>query len=69
MLFKTWFLLPHLFWNVNFELIRLIEFQNKMNIEVTGSNKCLGFTRDSWNLDLWGIDLVDADLDLLVGHG
>ena len=34
-----------------------------------GSNKSLGFARDSWNLDLGGIDLVDTDLDLLVGHG
>ena len=36
MLLKTSFLLPHLFCNVDFELIRLIEFQNKTNIEVIG---------------------------------
>ena len=34
MLLKTSFLLPHLFCNVDFELIRLIEFQNKTNIEI-----------------------------------
>ena len=36
MLLKTSFLLPHLFYNVDFELIRLIEFQNKANIEIIG---------------------------------
>ena len=36
MLFITSFLLPHLFCNVEFELIRLIEFQNKTNIEIIG---------------------------------
>ena len=36
MLLKTSFLLPHLFCNVDFELIRLIEFQNKTNIEIIG---------------------------------
>ena len=34
MIFKTSFLLPHLFCNADFELIRLIEFQNKTNIEI-----------------------------------
>ena len=36
MLLKTWFLLPRLFCNVDFEIILLIEFQNKTNIEITG---------------------------------
>ena len=36
MLFKTSFLLPHLLCNVDFKLIRLIEFQNKTNIEIIG---------------------------------
>ena len=36
MLLKTSFLLPHLFCNVNFEIIPLIEFQNKKNIETIG---------------------------------
>ena len=34
MLLKTSFLLPHLFCNVDFELIWLIEFQNKKNVEI-----------------------------------
>ena len=33
MLLKTSFLLPHLFCNADFEIILLIEFQNKTNIE------------------------------------
>ena len=36
-LLKTLFILPHLFCNVDFELNRLIEFQNKMDIEIVGS--------------------------------
>ena len=36
MLFETLFLVPHLFYNVDFELIQLIEFQNKTNIEIIG---------------------------------
>ena len=36
MLHKTSFLMPHLFCNVDLELIRLIEFQSKTNIEITG---------------------------------
>ena len=28
-----------------------------------------GFAWDSWNIDLSDIDLLDTDLDLLVGHG
>ena len=36
MLLKTSFLLPHLFCNVDFEMILLIEFQNKTNIEIIG---------------------------------
>ena len=28
-----------------------------------------GFTLDSWNIDLRDIDLLDTDLDLLVGRG
>ena len=36
MLLKTSFILPHLFCNVEFELILLIEFQNKTNIEING---------------------------------
>ena len=32
MLLKALFLLPHLFCNVDFEIILLIEFQNKTNI-------------------------------------
>ena len=36
MLLKTSFLFPHLFCNVKFELIRLIEIQNKFNIEIIG---------------------------------
>ena len=35
-LLETSFLLSHLFCNVDFELIRLIEFQNKTNIEIIG---------------------------------
>ena len=68
MLLKTSFLLPHLFCNVDFELIRLIEFQNKTNIEIIGFLLMhFGFSSDSLNIDLW--DLLDTDLDLLVGHG
>ena len=33
---KPSFLLPHLFCNVNFEIILLIEFQNKTDIEIIG---------------------------------
>ena len=36
MLLKTSFLLPHLFCNVDFEIILLIEFQNMTNIEIIG---------------------------------
>ena len=36
MLRKTSFLLPNLFCNVDFEIILLIEFQNKTNIEIIG---------------------------------
>ena len=36
MLLKTWFLLPHLFCNVGFEIIMLIGFQNKTNIGIIG---------------------------------
>ena len=36
MLLKTSFLVPHLFCNVDFEIILLIEFQNKTNIEIIG---------------------------------
>ena len=36
MLLKTSFLLPQLFCNVDFEIILLIEFQNKTNIEIIG---------------------------------
>ena len=28
-----------------------------------------GFALVSWNRDLWRIDLLDIDLDLLGGHG
>ena len=28
-----------------------------------------GFTLNSWNVDFLDIDLLDTDLDLLVGHG
>ena len=59
MLFKT---LSHRFWNTDFELIWLIEFQNNAKFMV--SNKCIGFV-----IDLWNIDLLDTDLDLLVVHG
>ena len=34
--FYTSFLLPYLFCNAEFELIRLIEFQKKANIEIIG---------------------------------
>ena len=34
MLLETSFLLPHLFCNVDFELIRSIEFQNTTDIEI-----------------------------------
>ena len=37
MLLKTSFLMPHLFCNVDSELIQLIEFKNKTNIEIIGS--------------------------------
>ena len=36
MLFKTSLLLPHLLCDADFELIRLIEFRNKTNIETIG---------------------------------
>ena len=36
MLFKISFLLPHLFCNIDFELIRLTEFPNKINIQIIG---------------------------------
>ena len=36
MLLKTSFLMPHLFCNVDSELIQLIEFKNKTNIEIIG---------------------------------
>ena len=36
MLLKTLFLLPHLFCNVDFELMQLIQCQNKTNIEIIG---------------------------------
>ena len=36
MLLKTSFLLAELFCNVDFEIIVLIEFQNKTNIEIIG---------------------------------
>ena len=28
-----------------------------------------GFASDSPNIDLWDTELLDTDLDLLVGHG
>ena len=62
---KILFLLPHPFWNVNIKLIWLIEFQNKTNIEIVGFKLIhFGLALDSWN-----IDLLDTDLDLIVGHG
>ena len=36
MLLKTSFILPHMFCNVNFELIRMFEFQNTTNIKIIG---------------------------------
>ena len=27
------------------------------------------FALDSWHIDLWDKDLLDTDLDLLVGYG
>ena len=36
MLLKTSFLLPHLFCNVDCEIVLLIEFENKTNIEIIG---------------------------------
>ena len=36
MLLETPSLLSHLFCNVDLELIRLIEFENKMNLEIVG---------------------------------
>ena len=36
MLLKTSLLLPDLFYHVDFELTRLIEFQSKANIEIIG---------------------------------
>ena len=51
-------------------LIRLIEFQNKTKIEIIGFQLMhFWFAFDSWNVDLGDIDLLDTDLDLLVGHG
>ena len=29
----------------------------------------LGFALDAWSIHLWDIDLLDTDLDLLVGYG
>ena len=48
MLLKTLFLLPHLFCNVEFEIILLTEFQNKTNIEIiVFSLMHFGFALDS----------------------
>ena len=70
MLFKTSFFLPQLFFNFDFELMRLNEFQNKTNTEIAGFWLIhFGFTLNSWNVDFLDIDLLDTDLDLLVGHG
>ena len=59
-----------MFCNVDFELIRMLEFQNITNIKIIGFySKHFGLVVDSWNTDLWDIELLDTDLDLLVGHG
>ena len=68
MLLKTSFLLPHLFCNVDFELNQLIEFQNKTNTEnywvlVNAFWIRLRFVKYRF------VDLLDTDLELLVGHG
>ena len=62
MLFETLFL------QCRFQLIRLIEFQNKRNIEIIGLMH-FGFALDLWNIDLRDMYLLDTDLDLWVGHG
>ena len=46
MLLKTSFLLPHLFCNVDFEIILLIEFQNKTNIEIIEINIEMPWVRE-----------------------
>ena len=44
----------------------LFEFQNKTNFEVIGLKLMnLGFAFDSSDKDLWDVDLLDTDLDLL----
>ena len=51
-LLETSFLLSRLFCNVDFELIQLIEFQNKANIEIIGFWLMhFEITLDSWNID------------------
>ena len=46
MLLKTWFLLSRLFCNVDFEIILLIEFQNKTNIEIIEINIEMPWVRE-----------------------
>ena len=29
----------------------------------------VGFALDLWSTNLWGVNFLDSDLDLLVGHG
>ena len=48
MLLETSFLLSHVFCSVDIELIRLIEFQNKANIDIIGFKLMhFGFALDS----------------------
>ena len=68
MLLKTLFLLSHLFCNVHSELIWLIEFQNKMNIVIIGFFTFWIYLR-LMKCRLRHIDLLDTDLDYLLGHG
>ena len=42
MLLKTLFLLPHMFWNVEFELIQLISQRRKAIREFDSSNRTTG---------------------------
>ena len=65
MLFKSLFLLSNLLCNVDFA----DWVSKKTNIEIIGFWLCIEFALDSWNIALWDIDLLDTDLDFLVGHG
>ena len=62
MLLKASLLLPHLFCSVDFELIRLIEFQNKTNIDA------FWIHLRSRNIDFLDIDLLDTYLEAMLRY-